>query len=107
MSTLVGFMVGVVISLSKKAGSEEIVGKNAGLGKTITALENLVVDPPVTIATLKVVPLNEFCQNVSYFNADVFGVWHWSIQVEGLEVNGAETCAWARKYAVEKKLDKF
>ncbi len=25
----------------------------------------------------------------------------------GLEVNGAETCAWARKHAVEKKLDKF
>ncbi len=86
---------------------EEIVGKSAGLGKAITALANLEVDPPITIATLKVVLLNEFHQNVSNFNADVFGVWHWSIEVEVLEVNGAETCTWARKHAVEKKLDKF
>jgi hypothetical protein len=33
--------VGLVISLSKKAGLEEIVGKNAGLGKAITTLANL------------------------------------------------------------------
>jgi hypothetical protein len=87
--------VGLVISLSKKAGLEEIVGKNAGLGKAITALANLEVDLPVTIATLKVVFFNEFCRNVSDFNADVFGVWHWSIKVEVLEVDGAESCAWA------------
>jgi hypothetical protein len=33
--------VGLVISLSKKTGSKEIVGKNAGLGKAIIALANL------------------------------------------------------------------
>jgi hypothetical protein len=98
---------GLVISLSKKAGLEEIAGKNARLGKAITTLENLEVDSPIMIATLKVVLLNEFHQDVSNFNADVFGVWHWSIKVEVLEVDGAETCAWARKHAVEKKLDKF
>jgi hypothetical protein len=32
---------GFVISFSKKAGLEEIVGKNAGLGKAITALQIL------------------------------------------------------------------
>jgi hypothetical protein len=99
--------VGLVISLSKKARSEVIVGKNAGLGKAITALANLEVDPLVTIATLKVVFLDEFHQNVSNFNADIFGVWHWSIEVEVLEVDGAESCAWVRKHIVEKKLDKF
>jgi hypothetical protein len=98
---------GLVISLSKKVGSEEIIGKNAGLGKAITVLANLKVDPPVMIATLKVVLLNKFCQNVSNFNADVFRVWHWSIKVEVLEVDGAEMCAWARKHTVEKKVDKF
>ncbi len=81
----------LIISLSKKAGLEEIVGKNAGLGKAITALLNLEVDPLVTIATLKVVLLNEFQRNFSNFIADVFGVWHWSIKVEVFEVNGAET----------------
>ncbi len=98
---------GLVISLSKKAGSEEIIGKNASLKKAITALVNLEVDPPITIATLKVVLLNEFHQNVRDFNADVFGVWHRSIKVEVLEVDGSETCAWTRKHAVEKKLNKF
>ncbi len=98
---------GLVISLSKTVGSEEIVGKNAGLGKAITALANLEVDLPITITTLKVVFLNEFCRNVSNFNADIFEVWNWSIEVEVFEVNGAETCAWARKHTIEVKLDKF
>jgi hypothetical protein len=77
---------GLVISLSKKAGLEEIVGKNAGLGKAMTALANLEVDPSVTIAILKVVLLNEFCWNVSNFNADIFRVWHWSIEVKVLRL---------------------
>jgi hypothetical protein len=97
--------VGLVISLRQKVGSEEIVGKNANLGKAITALANLEVNPPITIVTLKVVFLNEFRSNVSNFNADVFRVWHWSIKVEVLEVDGAELCAWAREHAVEKKLE--
>jgi hypothetical protein len=78
---------GLVISFSKKAGSEEIIGKDAGLGKAITALANFKVDPTIWIATLKFVLLNEFRRNVCNFNADIFRVWHWSIKVEVLEVN--------------------
>jgi hypothetical protein len=99
--------VGLVISLSQKAGLEEIVGKNAGLEEAITALLNLEVDPPVTIMTLKIVFFNEFHRNVSNYNGDVFAIWHWSIKEEVLEVDGAEPCTWARKHTVEKKLDKF
>jgi hypothetical protein len=98
---------GLVISLSKKVVLEEIVGRNAGLGQAITPLAILEVDTTVTIKTFKVVLLNEFCRNVSNFNADVFRVRHRSIEVEILEVGGAETCTWAKKHAVEKKLDKF
>ncbi len=98
---------GLIISFGKKAGSEEIVGKNAGLWQAITALANLKVDPTVTIATLKFVLLNEFCRNVCDLNVDIFRVRHRSIEVEILEVDGAETCTWARKQAVEKKLDEF
>ncbi len=86
---------------------EEIVGKNAGLEQAIRALANLEVDPTVTITTLKFVLLNEFCQNVCNFKVGIFRVRHQSIKVEVLEVNGGETCTWARKHAVEKKLDKF
>jgi hypothetical protein len=98
---------GLVISFSKKARLEEIVGKNAGLGQAITALASVEVDPTITIATLKFVFLNEFCRNVCVFSADIFRVRHRSIEVEILEVDGAEMCTWARKYTVEKKLDKF
>jgi hypothetical protein len=99
--------IGLVISFGKKVGSEEIVGENASLGQAITSLANLEVYPPITIVTLKVVLLNGFRRNVSNFSAVIFRVRHWSIEVEVLEVDGAGTCAWARKHAVEKKLDKF
>jgi hypothetical protein len=55
---------------------EEIVGKNAGLGKAITALANFEVDPTITIATLKFVLLSELCRNVCNFNVDIFRVRH-------------------------------
>jgi hypothetical protein len=70
-------------------------------------MANLKVDTSVTFATLKFVLLNKFHQHVSNFNADLLRVWHWSIKVEVLEVNGAEMCTWAREHTVEKKLDKF
>ncbi len=56
---------------------------------------------------MKFVLINKFCRNVCNFNAEIFRVGHWSIKVKILEVNGAETCTWARKHAVEKQLDKF
>jgi hypothetical protein len=96
-----------VISFSKKAGLEEIVGKNASQGKAITALANFKVNPTIMLATLEFVLLNEFFRNVCNFNADIFRVRHWSIKVDVLEVNGAATCTWARKHAVEKQLGKF
>ncbi len=66
---------GFVISLSKKAGSEEIVGENAGLIKAITALANFEVNTTVTLATFKFVFLNELHWNVC-FNVDIFRVRH-------------------------------
>ncbi len=40
---------GFVISFSKKTGLEEIVGKNAGMGKAITALANFKVNQPLSL----------------------------------------------------------
>ena len=59
------------------------------------------------LATFKFVFLNEFCHKICNFNVDIFRVRHQSIEVEVLEVDGAETCTWAREHAVEKQLDKF
>ncbi len=64
---------GFVISFSKKAGLEAIVDENASLGKAITALANLEVDPTVMLTTLKFVLLNEYCHNLCNFNADIWG----------------------------------
>jgi hypothetical protein len=98
---------GFVISFSKKVGLEEIIGENASLGKAITALANFEVNLTVTLATLKIVLLNEFHQNVCNFNADIFKVRHQGIKVEVFQVNGAEACTWAREHAAEKQLYKF
>ncbi len=69
---------GLVISLSKKGGIGGDHWQECRPGEGHNSLENLEVDPPVTIAALKVVLLNEFRRNVRYFNVDVFGVWHWT-----------------------------
>jgi hypothetical protein len=61
---------GFVISFRKKAGSEEIVGKNAGLGQAIRVLRNFKVNPTVTLVTFKFVFLNEFCQKCLRFQCN-------------------------------------
>ncbi len=53
-----------IIAFSKEAGSEEVIGQNAGLGKAIAAAANFKVDPTVTVSTRKFVLFNEFCWNV-------------------------------------------
>jgi hypothetical protein len=60
-----------IVTFSKKAGSEEIVGQNAGLGKAIAALDNFEVDPTVMVSTRKLVLLNEFCWDVCDFDVDI------------------------------------
>jgi hypothetical protein len=96
-----------IVAFSKKAGSEEIVGQNASLGKAVTALANFEVDPTVAVSTCKVVFLNEFRWDVCDFDVDILRVGHWGIEVEVLEADGAEACAFAREHTVEEQLEEF
>ncbi len=96
-----------IIAFSKKAGSEEIVGENAGLGKAIAASANFEVDPTVAVSTSKLVLFNEFPWDVYDFDADILRVGHWGIKVEVLEVDGAEARTFAREYTVEQQLEEF
>ena len=48
----------IVVTFSKKAGSEEIVGQDAGLGKAIAALAKFEVDPTIAVSTRKLVFVN-------------------------------------------------
>jgi hypothetical protein len=90
-----------IVTISQKAGSEEIVGQNAGLGQAVAALANFEIDPTIAVSTRKLVFLNEFCWDVRDFDADILGVGHWGIKVEVLEVDGAEACIFARENAVD------
>jgi len=97
----------LIVAFSKKAGSEEIIGQNASLGKAITASANFEVDPTVAVPTRKLVLFNKFGQYVCDFDADILRIGHWSIEVEVLEVDGAESSAFAREDTVEQQLEEF
>jgi len=97
----------LVVAFSKKAGSEEIIGQNASLGKAIAALANSEVDPTVMVPTRKLVFFNKFGRDVCDFDADILRIGHWGIEVEVLEVDGAESRAFAREDTVEQQLEAF
>jgi len=97
-----------IVTFSKKAGSEEIVGQNAGLGKAIAALDNFEVDPTVMVSTRKLVLLNEFCWDVCDFDVDILrGRALGGINVEVLEVDGTEVYTFARDHTGEQQLEEF
>ena len=96
-----------VVAFSHQAGSKEIIGKDAGLGQTITPLADFEVNPPITIPTGEIVFLDKFLRYVSNFYSDVFWVGHRCTKVEVLEVNRAEACTFPRQGTVEQELDKF
>jgi hypothetical protein len=96
-----------VVAFSHQAGSKEIVGKDAGLGQTITPLADFEVNPPITIPTGEIVFLDKLLRYVSNFYSDIFWVGHRCIKIEVLEVNRAEVCTFPRQDAVEQDLDKF
>jgi hypothetical protein len=99
----------LIVTFSKKAGSEEIVGQNASLGKAIAASANFEVDPTVAVPTRKLVFFKKFGRDVCDFDADVLRIGHWGIEVEVLEVDGAESRAFAREdtVTVEQQLEEF
>ncbi len=70
-------------------------------------MANFEVDPTVAVSTCKVVFLNEFRWDVCDFDADILRVGHWGIEVEVLEVDGAEARAFAREHTVEEQLEEF
>jgi hypothetical protein len=97
----------LVVTFNEKAGLEEIIGKDASLGQTITTLANFEVDPTIVVRTYKLVFLHEFSGDIRDFDADVLMVGHWGIEVEVVEVDGAEVRAFGREHTVEKQLEGF
>ncbi len=77
------------------------------MGKAVTALANFKVDPAIPVPTWKVVFLDEFFWDIGELNANVFGIWHWSVEIEVFYVNDAEPCSLSGEDTVEEQLDKF
>jgi len=90
-----------VEALSNKARSEKVVGKDASLGKSVTALADFKVDPAVSILAREIVFLGELVRDVRELDANIFGIRHRSVQIEVLEINGAEPSSFPGEDTVE------
>ena len=77
------------------------------MGKPITALANFKIDPAVSLSALKVVFLDEFFGDVGDLDAYIFRLEHGRVEIEILEVNGAEAGISPGEDTVEKELDKL
>ncbi len=77
------------------------------MGKTLTSLANFKVDPSVSISALKFVFPHEFSGDVGDLDANIFRLKHRRVQVEDLEVNGAEPSVFSGEDTVEEELDKL
>ncbi len=77
------------------------------MGEPVTSLANFKVDPAVSILALEVVFLHEFFGDVGDLDANIFQLKHRCVQVEVLEVDGAEPSAFPGEDTVEEELDKL
>jgi hypothetical protein len=77
------------------------------LGKPITALANFKIDPAISISTFKVVFLDEFFGDVEDLDADIFRIEHGRVEIEVLEVDGAEASIFPGEDTIEEELDKL
>ena len=77
------------------------------MGKAVTALANFKVDSAIVVPTWKVVFLDDFFWDIGELNANIFGIWHWSVEIEVFYVDGAEPCSLSGEDTVEDQLDKL
>jgi hypothetical protein len=94
-------------ALSNEVESKKVNGKDAKLGKSITALANFEIDPAILVATNKVVFIDEFFRDVGELDAYIFRIGHGRVQIEVFEADGAEASTFSGEDTVEEELDKF
>jgi hypothetical protein len=77
------------------------------LGKSITALANVKVDPAVLVLAREIVFSDEPIQDVRELDANIFWIRHRSVQIVVLEIDGAEPSSFSEEDTVEEELDRF
>jgi hypothetical protein len=90
-----------VEALSNEVQSEQVIGKDANLGKSVTALANFNVDPAISISAREIVFLDERIRDVRELDANIFWIRHRSVQIEILEIDGADPSSFPGKDDVE------
>jgi hypothetical protein len=88
-------------ALSNEAQLEKVIGKDASLGKSVTALANFKVDPAILVSAQEFVFLEELVRDVRELDANIFRIRHRSVQIEVLEINGAEPSSFPGEDTVE------
>ncbi len=73
-----------VEALSNKVQSEKVIGKDASLGKSVTALANFKVDPAILVSAQEIVFLDELVQDIRELDANIIRIRHRSVQIEVL-----------------------
>jgi hypothetical protein len=79
-----------VEALSNKVQLEKVIGKNASLGKSITALVNFKVDPTISVLAQEVVFFDKLIRDIRDLDVNIFRIRHRCVQIEVLEINDAE-----------------
>jgi len=79
-----------VVPLCFKVFAEEVISQDARLWQAITSAADFEVELAVLVTSLEVALFHEFRQDVSNFDADMFWVLHWCVQVEVFQINGAK-----------------
>ena len=74
----------LVVPLCLKAFAEEVVGQDARLWKAVASAGDFELDPAISVLSMRVVFVDEFGWYVGDFDAGVFRVLHWSVQVKVL-----------------------
>ena len=90
-----------VEALSNTVRSEKVIGKDASLGKSVTALANFKVDPAILVLAQEIVFLDELVWDVRKLDANIFWIRHRSVQIEVLEINGAEPSSFPGEDTIE------
>ena len=77
------------------------------MGKPIAATANFIVYPAITVTSQEIVFGDEVIRDISEFDADIFGIRHGGVEIEVLDVYGAEAGPLSGEDAVEEKLDEL
>jgi hypothetical protein len=90
-----------VEALSNEVQLEKVIGKDASLGKSVTALANFKVDPAISVLAQEVVFLDQLIWDIRDLDVNIFRIRHRRVRIKVLEIDGAEPSSFPGEDTVE------